>query len=108
MATLQLAFYLVVLTVLAKPLGGYMARVYEGQELRSRPRAWRLERQLYRVCGIRPHEEMAWKTYAAAMLAFNFVGLLAVYAPATFAGLPAVEPGEPGGDDPAPARSTRR
>ncbi len=76
----QLAFYLVVLTVLAKPLGGYMARVYEGRSCGLDRVLGGFERQLYRVCGIRPHEEMEWKTYAAAMLAFNFVGFLAVYA----------------------------
>ena len=70
----QLAFYLVVLTVLAKPLGGYMARVYEGRSCGFDRVLGGFERQLYRVCGIRPHEEMEWKTYAAAMLAFNFVG----------------------------------
>ena len=40
----------------------------------------RLERLVYRLCGIDPGEEMAWTTYAKAMLAFNVLGLLAVYA----------------------------
>src|SRR5512145_1376102 len=39
-----------------------------------------LERGIYRVCGIRPREQMTWKRYALAMLAFNALGLLAVYA----------------------------
>jgi K+-transporting ATPase ATPase A chain len=75
----QLAFYVVVLLVLAKPLGAYMARVFEGRPLAlDRALGW-LERLIYRAGGIRPTEEMGWKTYALAMLAFNFLGLLAVY-----------------------------
>jgi K+-transporting ATPase ATPase A chain len=75
----QLAFYVVVLLVLAKPLGAYMARVFEGRLLAlDRALGW-LEHLIYRAGGIRPTEEMGWKTYALAMLAFNFLGLLAVY-----------------------------
>ncbi|HWN15782.1 MAG TPA: potassium-transporting ATPase subunit KdpA [Candidatus Dormibacteraeota bacterium] len=75
----QLAFYVVVLLVLAKPLGAYMARVFEGRQLAlDRALGW-LEHLIYRAGGIRRTEEMGWKTYALAMLAFNFLGLLAVY-----------------------------
>jgi potassium-transporting ATPase potassium-binding subunit len=76
---LQIAFYLVVLTALAKPLGGYMARVYEGKPLGLDRALGGFERLIYRLCGVRPDEDMGWKTYAAAMLAFNFFGFLAVY-----------------------------
>jgi K+-transporting ATPase ATPase A chain len=76
---LQLVLYVVVLLVLAKPLGAYMARVYEGRRIAlDRVLGW-LERLIYRAGGIRPNEEMGWKAYAAAMLAFNLMGLLAVY-----------------------------
>ncbi len=75
----QLVFYVVVLLVLAKPLGAYMARVFEGRPLAlDRAFGW-LERLVYRAGGVRPTGEMGWKTYALAMLTFNFVGLLAVY-----------------------------
>ena len=75
----QLVLYMVVLLALAKPLGAYMARVYEGQRLAlDRVLGW-LERLIYRAGGVRPSEEMGWKGYALAMLAFNFLGLLAVY-----------------------------
>jgi K+-transporting ATPase ATPase A chain len=97
---LQLAFYLVVLLVLAKPLGAYMARVYEGRPIvLDRALGW-LERLIYRVSGIRPKAEMGWKTYALTMLIFNLAGVLAVYAlqrlqgvlPLNPAGLGAVSP----------------
>ncbi len=75
----QLAFYIVVLLVLAKPLGAYMARVYEGRRLAlERVFGW-LERLIYRICGVAPEVEMGWKGYAIAMMLFNLVGLLAVY-----------------------------
>ena len=77
---LQLVVYLVVLLVLAKPLGAYMARVYEGRRVGlDRALGW-LERLIYRVSGISPKAEMGWKTYALTMLIFNLAGLLAVYA----------------------------
>jgi potassium-transporting ATPase potassium-binding subunit len=78
-AIFQLVLYVVVLLVLAKPLGVYMARVYEGRRLAlDRVLGW-LERLVYRAGGIRPGEKMGWKGYALAMLVFNFLGLLAVY-----------------------------
>jgi K+-transporting ATPase ATPase A chain len=77
---LQLVFYVVMLLALAKPLGTYIARVYEGRGCGlDRALGW-LERLLYRLAGIRPDQEMTWKTYAATMLLFNLLGLLAVYA----------------------------
>ena len=79
-AIVQLVFYVAVLLALAKPLGAYMARVYEGRPCGlDRLFGW-LERLIYKMSGIRPREEMGWKTYAATMLLFNLVGLLAVYA----------------------------
>jgi potassium-transporting ATPase potassium-binding subunit len=76
---LQLAVYILVLLFLAKPLGTYMARVYEGRSLAlERILGW-LERLIYRVCGVAPHVEMDWKGYAIAMMLFNLVGLLVVY-----------------------------
>jgi K+-transporting ATPase ATPase A chain len=77
---LQLVFYVVMLLALAKPLGTYMARVYEGRGCGlDRALGW-LERLLYRLAGIRADHEMTWKTYAATMLLFNLLGLFAVYA----------------------------
>src|SRR5207247_429364 len=76
---LQLVLYVVVLLALAKPLGAYMARVYEGRPIGlDRVLGW-LERFIYRLCGVRSGEEMGWKAYAVAMLLFNFLGFLAVY-----------------------------
>ncbi len=76
---LQLALYLIVLLALAKPLGGYMARVYEHQPTFLCRVLGPAERLLYRLAGVRADAEMDWKSYAVAMLAFNMLGLFAVY-----------------------------
>jgi K+-transporting ATPase ATPase A chain len=76
---LQIALYLVVLLALAKPLGWYMARVYEGQPVGLNRVLGPVERLLYRLFGTREDQEMSWKTYALAMLLFNLLGLLVVY-----------------------------
>jgi K+-transporting ATPase ATPase A chain len=75
----QLVVYVVALLALARPLGAYMARVYEGRRLAlDRILGW-LERLVYRLGGVRAGEEMGWKDYTVAMLLFNFLGFLAVY-----------------------------
>ena len=74
----QLVVFLLVLFLLTRPLGAYMARVYQGRVALERGLGW-LERLIYRASGVREGDEMGWKTYALAMLAFNMVGLLAVY-----------------------------
>ncbi|HYR00413.1 MAG TPA: potassium-transporting ATPase subunit KdpA [Casimicrobiaceae bacterium] len=77
---LQLVFYVVVLIALAKPLGAYMARVYEGRPAFPNRVGAPVERLLYKVCGIDPDREMRWTEYAVAAMAFNILGILAVYA----------------------------
>ena len=76
---LQLLLYLAVLLVLARPLGAYMARVYEGRRVAPDRVLGGLERLIYRAAGVWPNAEMGWPTYALAMLSFNLLGLLAVY-----------------------------
>jgi K+-transporting ATPase ATPase A chain len=72
------AFYLVVLA-LTKPLGVFMARVFEGERTFLHPVLRPLERLVYRLCGIREDREQRWTQYAASLLAFSLVGLLVTY-----------------------------
>src|SRR5262245_16792310 len=76
---LQVAFYVVVLTALTKPLGSYMARVFDGPPMVLDRLFGPIERFCYRVAGVDPAQGMTWRTYAVAMLLFNLVGLLVVY-----------------------------
>ena len=70
----QIVVFVVVLLAAVKPLGAYIARVYEGEPiLLERAFGW-LERLVYRLCGVPPEaeaREMKWTTYAGAMLLFN-------------------------------------
>src|SRR5437899_1073801 len=75
----QLVFYVVVLLLLAKPLGAFMARVFENRPCGVDKALGWLERLIYRASGIRPDHETGWKAYTLAMLMFNLVGLLVVY-----------------------------
>jgi len=83
---LQLIFYVVVLLALAKPLGTFMARVYQGERTFLDPALRPVERLIYRASGVRAEDAapdaagMDWKTYAIAMMLFNILGLLVVYA----------------------------
>lgn len=78
-ALLQIGLYLVVLVALVKPLGLFMARVYENKPCGLDKVLGPIERLIYRLCGIDPTIEMSWKLYAYAVLTVNFLGLLIVY-----------------------------
>jgi K+-transporting ATPase ATPase A chain len=76
---LQIVLYVAVLLALVKPLGAYMARIYEGQPFGLDRVLGPVERLIYWACGIRREQGMGWKQYATALLLFNLLGVLAVY-----------------------------
>jgi K+-transporting ATPase ATPase A chain len=76
---LQLGLYVAVLVLLVKPLGSFMADVYEGRRTFLSPVFGGIERVIYRAAGIDAKAEQDWKRYTLAVLLFNFVGFLAVY-----------------------------
>ncbi|MGD0006219.1 MAG: potassium-transporting ATPase subunit KdpA [Anaerolineaceae bacterium] len=76
---LQIIFYLVVLVALAKPLGSFMAKVYQGERTFITPVFAPLERLTYRLAGIHPEDEMDWKIYAAAVILFSVIGYIFLY-----------------------------
>src|SRR5713226_6881774 len=75
----QLILYMVVLLALAKPLGTFMATVYEGKRTFLDPVLGPVERLTYRLAGVRAEQEMNWKMYALTVMIFNVLGLLVVY-----------------------------
>ncbi|MGH8617717.1 MAG: potassium-transporting ATPase subunit KdpA [Burkholderiales bacterium] len=77
---MQIVVYLAVLLALAKPLGAYMARVYAGRAVLAGRVLGPLERAIYRLCGVKADAGMRWTEYALAMLAFNLLGALVVFA----------------------------
>ncbi len=75
-----IALFLLVTLLLVKPLGLYVANVMEGRPIWALRVGAGLERLLYRVSGVDPAAEMGWKRYMIALLLFNAVGALALYA----------------------------
>ncbi|NTU55419.1 MAG: potassium-transporting ATPase subunit A, partial [Anaerolineales bacterium] len=76
---IQIIFYMTILLLLAKPLGSYMAKVYQGERVYLDRVLAPVERFIYRLSGIDPRADMDWKVYAVAMLLFNALGLIVVY-----------------------------
>jgi len=89
---LQIALYFVVLIALVKPLGSYMARVYENKPVFLDRVLGPVERLIYRISGVRPEEEMRWTTYAIAVLVFSAASLVFVYALQRLQGLLPLNP----------------
>ncbi len=77
---LQFAVYCIVLLLTVKPVGIYMARVFEGESTWLDPVLRPIERLFYRVSGVKADREMNWREYAFAMLGFSAVSLLVTYA----------------------------
>src|ERR1700722_10672890 len=74
------ALLLFLMLVLVKPLGLYMANVLEGRPIWALRVGAPLERLMYRLGGIDPSAEMGWKRYMIALLLFNALGVLVLYA----------------------------
>ena len=77
LAWINLAVFMVVLLVAAWPTAKWISAVAEGRLPR-----WMhaVEKPLYRLAGVKPDEGMHWQRYALALLLFNFIGVLVVYA----------------------------
>ena len=76
---LQIVLYLVILIALAKPLGSFMARVFNGERNILSPVMAPVERFTYRMLGAKSDEEMNWKQYAVAVLLFALLGVVTLF-----------------------------
>jgi K+-transporting ATPase ATPase A chain len=92
---LQVGLLLAALAACYRPLGAYMARVYESEH------DSRVERVIYRVIGVDSKADQRWPVYARSLLAFSAVSVLGLYALQRFQphlpmslGFPGVEPGQ--------------
>ena len=70
---LQFALLVAALAACYVPLGNYMARIFTAKE------HWRVERGIYKLCGIDPEADMRWSVYARSVLAFSLVSVLFLY-----------------------------
>src|ERR1700683_1932203 len=75
----QLLAFAVFLTLLTKPLGSYMADVFEGRRTLLSRLLSPAEHFIYRLCGIDAARQQEWTTYAASCLAFSLVSALFFY-----------------------------
>lgn len=79
MSWLQFPLYIGVLLILVKPLGGYMARVFQGERTFLSPAIAPIERFVQKIAGVKSNDEMTWKTYSFTVLLFNLVGFFFLY-----------------------------
>jgi K+-transporting ATPase ATPase A chain len=76
---LQIILYCVIVVALAKPLGRYMTRVFNGERTFLSPVLQPVEIALYRISGVDERREQHWLTYTVAMLLFHVGGVLIIY-----------------------------
>jgi K+-transporting ATPase ATPase A chain len=76
---LQIFLFFLVLLALTKPLGAYMARLFEGERTFLHPVVRPLERLVYKLCGVDESNEQHWTHYAGSLLAFSLAGILLTY-----------------------------
>ncbi len=76
---LQFGLYCLVLLATVRPVGAYLARVFEGERTWLDPVLRPIERLIYRLSGVNASEEMNWREYAFAMLGFSAVSLFVTY-----------------------------
>lgn len=93
-AWIQLVVFLIVLAVVAWPLGVWLAAVSDGRMPRWMVPVRLLENGLYRLAGIDANAGMGWRDYALALLAFNLLGVFAVYALQRLQGMLPLNPQE--------------
>jgi potassium-transporting ATPase potassium-binding subunit len=77
---LQIALFAAIVGLLTRPIGGYLARVYQGDRTLLQPLFGRIETSIYRLAGIDAEAEQTWYAYAMSLLAFHALGIIALYA----------------------------
>jgi K+-transporting ATPase ATPase A chain len=75
----QIAFFILLILAVTKPMGVFMARVFNREKTFMDPVLRPLERLLYRVTGVDENHEMRWTEYAVSMLLFSVVSMLVLY-----------------------------
>ena len=76
---LQFGIFCVVLVLVTRPAGAYIARVLEGERTWLSPVLSPFERLIYRLCGVNTTAEMNWREYAFALLGFSAVSMIVTY-----------------------------
>ena len=77
---IQIALYCAIIIAITKPLGGYMASVFNGEKTFLSPVLGPIERAFYAISGVDEKEDQNWVIYGVAMLAFSLAGFVSLYA----------------------------
>ncbi len=95
---LQIILYFLIILAVTKPMGLYLAHVFEGKA------AWMgwLERPIFRLLGIKSDEDQDWRQYAFSLLAFSAVSMLLTYLLLRLQGLLPLNPQGYGGEQMTP------
>src|SRR5260370_8195823 len=75
----QVAFFLLLILAVTKPMGVFMARVFNREKTFMDPVLRPLERLLYRVTGVDENHEMRWTEYSVSLLLFSVFSMLLLY-----------------------------
>jgi len=75
----QIGLYVLVLFLITKPIGVFLARVFEREKTVLDPLLRPVERLIYRLCGVDQNREMRWTEYGTTMLVFSTVSLILLY-----------------------------
>jgi K+-transporting ATPase ATPase A chain len=75
----QVAVYFGIVLLLTKPLGLFMARLFEGKRTFLHPVLRPIESLVYKLCGIREEQDQSWIQFAGGLLSFSFFSFLFVY-----------------------------
>ncbi|MDD2583130.1 MAG: potassium-transporting ATPase subunit KdpA [Desulfuromonadaceae bacterium] len=76
---MQTILFFIVLLALIRPLGGFMAKVFQGERTFLSPVLAPCEKVIYRVSGVKPDDEMGWQRYAGSMLLFNLALFVSLF-----------------------------
>lgn len=78
-AIIQVAVFIVILLLLSKFIGAYMANVFQRKKTFLDSILCPAERIVYKICGVDPNREMKWTTYTSTMLIFSLVCVVILY-----------------------------
>jgi len=76
---LQILFFIVLVFLVTKPMGVYMAKVFSREKTFMDPVLRPVERLLYRITAVDEEHEMRWTEYAASMLLFSMISMIVLY-----------------------------
>jgi K+-transporting ATPase ATPase A chain len=75
---LEITVFAAIIGLLTRPLGGYLTRVYAGEQVALQSLFGSIEAVIYRCAGIDPKREQGWYQYAISLLIFHALGIFAL------------------------------